>query len=488
MKTQTIQDNIFRKMKIKSRNLIILLLIMMFGVQLFCNAEMTSSNYIIQSDSFNVGGSNQASNNYGMSDTIGENASGLLTSDDYEIAAGYQSMLGDLSALVPVPEPPSSETGAVVIIADTVFPEILNIEITEITENSAKLSWQTNEFCIPQINYSESLTYEKTYIGESFSMKNSVYLESLLSDTIYHFEIVAIDRTGNRTSSGDQTFKTLSLTDVIPPTNITDFEAMAGDRQATLTWQNPAKPDFKGVRIMRKEEFYSSDPEDGLRVYDSSEDSFTDTDLTNGIRYYYTAFTYDQSGNYSSGAVVSVVPFYEVIPEIPPEIPSEAPPEEIPLEIEKLVIEDFNFIQEDKRINIKKGNIELKENIPLVISIPYEKVPEALKTIMITLEKNNKSFSFLLRINQDKTFYQATIMPPEAGAYPMTLTILDYKNQSLKRIKGQLEIIQLSVAWYKSIWANPYLVLIVLSASIICVLFIKKKRKKLASLSSQQIS
>ena len=53
---------------------------------------MESSNYRIQSDSLNVGGVRQTSDNYIMRDTIGEVATGLATSDNYKLKAGYQQM------------------------------------------------------------------------------------------------------------------------------------------------------------------------------------------------------------------------------------------------------------------------------------------------------------------------------------------------------------------------------------------------------------
>jgi hypothetical protein len=75
---------------------------------------------------------------------------------------------------------------------------------------------------------------------------------------------------------------------------------------------------------------------------------------------------------------------------------------------------------------------------------------------MVTLEKEKKSFSFLLRVNKEKTAYQTTLISPEeARVYPLTFTILDYKNQTLKKISGQLEVVEAKpvpkVPWYRKI-------------------------------------
>lgn len=261
------------------------------------------------------------------------------------------------------------------------------------------------------------------------------------------------------------------ILDTTAPANVSNFEAISGDSQITLKWQNPW--DFKAVKIKRSTEFYPANPEHGITVYNDKENSFTDTGLINEERYYYTAFAYDESENYASGAIVSGVPFKIKPPPSPPppaeEITDEEEcveagyywyddacqvwPEIIFPEIEKLTLEDFEFFQEDQKLLITEtGVVEVGLQQPIKISIPYEKVPEVLKTIMITLEKparlpdgsqageGKKSFSFLLRVNKDKTYYEAKIMPLEAGFYPITFAILDYKNQTLKQIFGKLII------------------------------------------------
>jgi len=52
----------------------------------------SSSNYRIQSDSINVGGTRQTSTSYISEDTIGEIATGDSTSTSYRLKAGYQQM------------------------------------------------------------------------------------------------------------------------------------------------------------------------------------------------------------------------------------------------------------------------------------------------------------------------------------------------------------------------------------------------------------
>ncbi len=419
------------------------------------------------------------------------------------LVQAYEQGQGDveINALVPIPEEEPEEEvvpgGGGIIHSELPPPEIYDIEVVDIRTNSVRINWKTNELSIPQINYGKILDYEKTYIGKSFSIVNSISLKNLLPKTIYHFEIIAIDRGGNRTSTDDRTFKTLTLSDITPPANVINFESKAEDSQITLTWQNSPDPDFKAVKIMRSTDFYPSNPESGTLIYDSDGIFFTNTNLTNGVRYYYTAFAYDKVGNYASGAIVSVVPF-KVSPRSPEEIFIEKecieagyywydkachleleviPP---PPEIEELTLNDFDFIQEAKKLEItEEGLVEIQAEKPLTISIDYEKVPEVLKTIMVTLEKDEKSFSFLLRVNKEKTAYLATLVPPEeTRIFPLTLTVLDYKNQIIKKILGSFDIkgaeILLSILWYKKYQPYIYIILGIIILAVICYLLYKK--------------
>lgn len=102
---------------------------------------------------------------------------------------------------------------------------------------------------------------------------------------------------------------------------------------------------------------------------------------------------------------------------------------------------------------------------------------------MITLKKDEKTFSFLLRINEEKTRYEATILAPAPGVYPLVVAILNYKNQALKIINGQLVIEgtgapQPSILWYQEInfWLYMLFVLLIL---LFGAYLIRRKLKKI---------
>lgn len=108
--------------KIFFKNLILFFIILIFRLGLFCNAEMNSTNYKIQRDSLNIGGHQQTSTNYKMRDSIGEIATGLLTSSPsgYKVDSGYQAMIGDLPVLIFSISDNTAELGVITISAASI--------------------------------------------------------------------------------------------------------------------------------------------------------------------------------------------------------------------------------------------------------------------------------------------------------------------------------------------------------------------------------
>jgi hypothetical protein len=403
---------------------------------------------------------------------------------------------GTTTEPAPTPTPPPSQ------FVDINPPVIYSLFISKITFDSATIEWKTDELALCQLLWGVTQEYKEGIISETaFNLSHKTSLISLLSETNYNFKIRCRDSKGNEAETKNQRITTLSLPDTTAPSNVSNFEAIPGNQQITLQWQNPIDTDFKIVRIMRSEEFYPQNPWEGKLIFEGSTTSFIDTNLTNGKRYYYTAFSYDFAGNFSSGAVASAVPR---IGEVPPmeKITTEQQCLEAgfywyenschfeqqvipgPPEVEKITLNDFDFIQKGiKLLSTEEENFYVEEKEPLTISVNYEKVPEVLKTIMVTLQKDNKTFSFLLRINQEKTAYLASLVPPtEPGVYPAILTVLDYQNQILKKIPAQITVKETKKAFSLISWLTKYYLFIILAAMLIFIaityFYIKKFKYK----------
>ncbi len=348
-------------------------------------------------------------------------------------------------------------------------PNIYNLAVFP-TSYSVTINWQTSEKTIAKVFWGKTSNYKEGVIAKAdYATQHSVLIENLIPDSFYHFQIEIKDTSGNKVLSQDQVFKTLALPDITPPSNIGNLEAEEGDTEIKISWQNPPDPDFEEVRIVKNNQFYPEDPNDGEIIYQGSKEGFVDKNVLDE-EYYYTVFSYDNLGNYSSGAIIKAKPTKAPpAPSKPPVIPPVMPPT-IPPELKKIGLEDIVFTQDGKTLSIMQNNSILADaGKPTKIAIAYDKLPEVLKTIIITLEKcdsvrelpsneeersdgnylvmrrtedpcqNPSVFSFLLRVNRDKTEYSATIISPyEAGAYPLVVSILDFQHQQLKELEGKL--------------------------------------------------
>lgn len=95
--------------------------------------------------------------------------------------------------------------------------------------------------------------------------------------------------------------------DIDPPGKVGGFTATPGDAKIDLSWSNPTDDDFEKVRIQYSKTGYPPDRNDGTNIYEGTGESKSHTGLTNGQRYYYSAFTVDDVGNWSEAARASAV-------------------------------------------------------------------------------------------------------------------------------------------------------------------------------------
>jgi len=120
--------------------------------------------------------------------------------------------------------------------------------------------------------------------------------------------------------SGQTTYVDFTIT-ANPPAPVTMFKVEPSDGLNRLSWTNPTSGNFRGTLIRYKTTGYPTGPNDGMLLCDrmatpGSSDSFQHTGLTNGVTYYYAAFTHDDAGHYSAGVNRSGTPHALTISEI----------------------------------------------------------------------------------------------------------------------------------------------------------------------------
>ncbi len=308
---------------------------------------------------------------------------------------------------------------------------------------SALIQFGTNVPVQAFVYWGETLDYELGSIASPLYLSDhSVALPGLSPGTRYFFRIDLVDGYERRLVLEGQEFRTLSLPDIFPPANVSNFIATPSETDITLTWENP-KADFEAVRIVKSDKFYPRDPTEGEIIYEGRAERYVDGKVVRDKTYYYTAFSRDRIGNYSSGAVTDARLLR------PGELPTrpklfagilQLPKELIHSLLRAFSLKDVDFIQDGKKLPVVSNTVEIRGDRNLLISIDYEKVPEILKTVVVTMfdpDDRAKTFSFLLRINADKTAYQAHVAALERpGKYEFSLAILDHKHQGLALLAG----------------------------------------------------
>lgn len=114
----------------------------------------------------------------------------------------------------------------------------------------------------------------------------------------------------------------VAAADTTPPDTLITFDATPLDENVFLEWLVPMDADLMGTLIMYKTSGFPTDHTDGTPVENGASgrfpvgagQSFTHTGLINGTTYYYAAFDYDASGNYSAALTDSATPFDGLAP------------------------------------------------------------------------------------------------------------------------------------------------------------------------------
>ena len=100
--------------------------------------------------------------------------------------------------------------------SDKTAPVISYIEVSDITHESATVTWITNELAAGEVEYALDLTYVNIIPSDgSMGYKHLAVIEDLDKSKTYHFRIKSTDWAGNASTSPDTTFVTDSGPNVL---------------------------------------------------------------------------------------------------------------------------------------------------------------------------------------------------------------------------------------------------------------------------------
>ena len=101
---------------------------------------------------------------------------------------------------------------------DTTPPVIDNIEVIQITDTTAVITWTTDEPATSQVEYGTTPAYGlMSDPDNNLVLSHAVHLTSLTQDTLYHFRVHSRDEAENLATSGDGQFTTEETPDTTPP-------------------------------------------------------------------------------------------------------------------------------------------------------------------------------------------------------------------------------------------------------------------------------
>jgi hypothetical protein len=132
---------------------------------------------------------------------------------------------------------------------DNVAPSISSLAVSNITANSAVVTWVTNEASNSVVSFGTTTQYGSTSTVGTLVTNHSVTLTGLSASTLYNFVVRSSDSAGNMVVSSNVTFTTLASTpvDSVSPviSSITVSSITASG--ATITWTTNESADTQVV-------------------------------------------------------------------------------------------------------------------------------------------------------------------------------------------------------------------------------------------------
>ncbi len=131
----------------------------------------------------------------------------------------------------------SNEVSKTLSTADTTPPVISNIAASNVSDDSASISWTTNEAADSQIEYGTSTSYGTfSTLNTALVTSHSGTLTGLSSETLYYYRVLSRDAAGNLTTSGGDSFTTAAGPDTVPPAITAVSSGNLSETGVTITW------------------------------------------------------------------------------------------------------------------------------------------------------------------------------------------------------------------------------------------------------------
>ena len=172
---------------------------------------------------------------------------------------------------------------------------------------------------ITKINPSGSRLLYSTYLGGgALDIGHSLVVDNngdayvmgwTQSSTNFPITQEAYDTTYNPTESYNFFLAKLSCS-LEQSSTLLFFQSFAEDKIISLDWSNPTTSDYAMTLIRRRSDTFPSSPSEGTQSYYDNGNAYVDTNVINGVTYYYTAFAQNTLNEYVSAASTFATPKY----------------------------------------------------------------------------------------------------------------------------------------------------------------------------------
>lgn len=329
----------------------------------------------------------------------------------------------DCTPVVIPPSSPSGGSSGSFVVTDNIFN---NLSV-EVSYNTATVKWKSAIPTMSNLKWGANPDYKDGIIRNvHYLLDHKVEITGLKEGSLYYFSIEASNLLGKTNSLENQVFRTLSLLDTTPSSNPKNLKASSLPSGITISWTNPLDADFDYVRVMKNMDRFYASPFIGRLVYEGKGNYFLDDSVIEGKKYFYSVFSRDRAGNYSSGALIEIIHN--------PRGEDTWGAELTPLEKVEPLKDIFTITQGTLSYDFKVGSIfHLNGDIPVNIKTNHSSTIKN-NDMWVSIESNKLgvvSKYFFSRIKDKEGFLNVDIPPFDEDGY-YKVSVYGYDNNHLK--------------------------------------------------------
>ncbi|MBI2208229.1 hypothetical protein HYU50_01935 [Candidatus Woesearchaeota archaeon] len=166
---------------------------------------------------------------------------------------------------------------------------ISNVQITDVSSNSARVKWFTDEVADGKVKYGPTKDLGFTSRHTTFIFEHNQLLQGLDSEKTYFLDIESSNINGDiAVDNNSGQFYSFTTKDITPPAKVEGLTVTGRTKNSiAIAWQASNAQDLSHYNIFRN----------NVRVANATDTIFTDTNLSPGSAFSYKVSAIDLSGN-----------------------------------------------------------------------------------------------------------------------------------------------------------------------------------------------